>query len=462
MMAWYNDKKFVSLQRKTIISMQMKKMLKTIILVSAMMVSVQVNADDLGDIIERDFSGRADSLNEVLVQRFLNTRKGTFWAIPKNQANCVEATKYIYWQQAHAMDVLVYAYERIKDSDPEKAGRYKHYMELWYENHANNWYVAENDPTGFYNEFTDDMCWICLTLLHIAQALDDEQYALTAKTVFDDYVVPRGWRDDNGFWALPWKSNNMDRNACTNAPACAVASKLYLRFGDEFYKQTAIDIYDYMHNVMVTELNNVGSVEDPPLSYTQGTFGEACRLLYHLTGNKDYLNTGMKVIFYLCTSSRCVDHGLLRHEGTSMDQSIFKAVAIPYIVNMTLEEDVTASYRRQFVRFLQKNANALWDNLLKDRYPLMYCNYYWGEPIDTSDVPSMGAMVSGASLMENMARLALALRNPDAPTGVMIARQTNQESNIREYDLNGRLLSTDKGGKPKGIRIRQGKKYNVR
>ena len=439
----------------------MKNMLKTAVVVSAMMMALPAMGEELADIIERDFAGRADSLNEVLVQRFMNLSRGTFWAVPKNRAECVEATKFIYWQQAHAMDVLVYAYERIKDSAPEKAAKYKSYMELWYENHANNWYVADYDPTGFFNEYTDDMCWICLTLLHIADALDDEQYAMTAKTVFDDYVVPRGWTDDAGFWGLPWKLDFMERNACTNAPACAVASKLYIRFGDETYKQTAIDIYDYMHNEMVTKLNNDGRVEDPPLSYTQGTFAEACRLLYHLTGDKNYLNTGVKVIFYLCSSSSCVYRGLLRHEGTTMDQSIFKAVAIPYIVNIALEEEASDTYRRQFVRFLQKNANALWDNLLKDRYPLMYCNYYWGEPIDPSEVPSMGAMVSGASLMENMERLALALKGPVA-TGISSAKPSLNSQEGREYDLQGRRLTSRQSETMKGIRIRDGKKYIAR
>ena len=440
---------------------EMKKMLKTMVVLFAMLMALPTMADDLANIIERDFSSRADSLNEVLVQRFMNLSKGTFWAVPKNRAECVEATKFIYWQQAHAMDVLVYAYERIKDSDPEKAAKYKNYMELWYANHANNWYVADYDPTGFFNEFTDDMCWICLTLLHIADALDDEQYALTAKTVFDDYVVPRGWTDDAGFWGLPWKLDFMDRNACTNAPACVVASKLYLRFGDETYKQTAIDIYDYMHNVMVTELNNDGRVEDPPLTYTQGTFAEACRLLYHLTGESQYLNTAVKVTFYLCSSSRCVDHGLLRHEGTTMDQSIFKAVAIPYIVNIVLEEDASEAYRKQFVRFLQKNANALWDNLLKDRYPLMYCNYYWGEPIDTNEVPSLGAMVSGASLMENMARLALALKSAEA-TDLRTPALSNTRTLAPIYDLQGRRLTSRQSESMRGIWIGNGKKYIAR
>ena len=76
---------------------EMKKMLKTMVVLFAMLMALPTMADDLANIIERDFSSRADSLNEVLVQRFMNLSKGTFWAVPKNRAECVEATKFIYW-----------------------------------------------------------------------------------------------------------------------------------------------------------------------------------------------------------------------------------------------------------------------------------------------------------------------------------------------------------------------------
>lgn len=366
----------------------------------------QAKADTVfANIIERDYAPRADSLTNALVRRFLNPAKGTFWAVPANQSNREDATTYIYWQQAHAMDVVVYAYLRLKDSNPDRAATYKHYMEQWYKNHANNWYHDSSDPTGFLNEYTDDMCWICLTLFHISEALGDDQYAETARTVFDNYIEPRGWADADGFWGLPWKSNDRGRNACTNAPGCLVACKLYEKYGDEHYLETAVNIYTYQTNVMKTELNNDGRVEDPPLTYTQGTFSEACRHLFHITGNTNYLNMAVKVTQYVCTSSRCTDHGLLRHEGTSMDQSIFKAVCVPYIANMAMDEDVSTAYRRTFIRFIQNNAKALWENLDLSKYPATYCNYYWGEPVDPDAVPSMGAMVSGCSLMESMARI---------------------------------------------------------
>ena len=433
------------------------------VLLGCWAITAEVKADSaLSSYIEMDYSGKADTLTNVLTRQFLNASKGTFWAVPRDRSDRESQTTYIYWQQAHAMNVLVYSYERIKDSNPSTASNYQRYMEQWYRNHANNWYHDNNDPTGFVNEYTDDMCWICLTLLHMSEALGDDKYAETVKTLFDDYIEPRGWADGSGFWGLPWKSNDMGRNACTNAPGCLVACKLYEKYGDEKYLKRAKDIYDYQENEMKTNLNNDGKVEDPPLTYTQGTFGEACRHLYHITGDAKYMTMAQKVIYYVCTSNRCVDRGILRHEGTTMDQSIFKAVAIPYIVNMTLDEDVSLSYRRQFVRFLQNNAKKLWANMDLSKYPACYCNYYWGEPFDYSTVASMGAMTSGASLMENVARMALVLKPELAGIGqIEMAKREGPIYNINGVVV-GNTADTPLNSLPKGIYVVDGKKTVVR
>lgn len=417
-------------------------------------------ADGLAGMIDMDYSGKADTLTTSFIRQFLNQSKGTFWAVPSNQNNRESETTYIYWQQAHAMDALIYSYQRIKDTKPQTAATYKRYMNAWYINHANNWYHDNNDPTGFLNEYTDDMCWISLTLMHMSEALEDDKYANTARKLFDDYIEPRGWEDDDHFWGLPWKSNDMGRNACTNAPGSLLASKLYLKYGEEKYKERAIDMYNYLANEMKTKMNNDGRVEDPPLTYTQGTFAEACRVLYHITNENAYIQMANKVANYVCTSTRCTSQGLLRHEGTSMDQSIFKAVAIPYLVNLALDPSAGLSYRRTFIRFLQKNAKALWEHLDLTTYPAIYCPYYWGETINTSEVPSMGAMTSGVSLMENVARMAIQLTKEAEEAGI---HQTSFDRKKSEqiYSLDGRLINQQSPLR-KGLYIKGNKKVMVK
>lgn len=343
-----------------------------------------------------DWSGKADSCTYVLINQFMNKEKGTFWATPFDVNN---NSNNIYWQQAHAIDVLIYSYERIKDSNPDKAAEYENYFELWYENKANNY--ESGGSTGFSNTFTDDMCWICLSLIHMYEATMDDKYINTAKEIYDGEIKLREITDDKGT-GLKWKSNDDKRNACTNSPGCLVAIKLYREFKEQKYLDDAITLYEYVANNLLSE---DGRVEEPPLSYTQGTFGEACRQLFHMTGERKYMRKADLVINYSITSDRCLTNGILRDEGKSMDQSIFKAVLIPYAVNLALDNDAFYTTKERLVLFLEKQAETLWENLDKSAFPKMYCNYYWGDVFPSGDVASMGAQVSGASLMENVVRL---------------------------------------------------------
>ena len=345
-----------------------------------------------------DWTAVADSCTFVLVEQFMNKEKGTFWKSPKN----VSGGSYnIYWQQAHAMDVIVYAYERIKNKNPELADTYENYFRLWLKNKANNYNHDKNDETGFLNSFTDDMCWICLTLIHMSEATGDDIYINMAKTVYDTHIITRARTDAKGT-GLPWKSNDESRNACTNSPGCLIAAKLYKKYGTENYLNDAKMLYDY---IVKNLLKGDGRVEEPPLTYTQGTFGEACRQLYHITQERQYMRKAEEVINYTMTSDRCLQNWILRDEGTSMDGSIFKAVFIPYAVNLALDEKASDYVKKRIILFLQDNATVLWNNLDRSLYPEMYCNYYWGKVFPSGDIASTRAQTSGASLMEGVARM---------------------------------------------------------
>ena len=52
----------------------------------------------------------------------------------------------------------------------------------------------------------------------------------------------------------------------------------------------------------------------------------------------------------------------------------------------------------------------MWKNLDLSRYPIVFCNYDWTKPYTGADKDaSMGAACSGASLMENSARMCRAI-----------------------------------------------------
>ena len=363
-------------------------------------------------IVSDTYETKADSMTNAFIESFMIKNKGIF--NDRYQTYAFNA----YWTQAHAIDVIIYGYERHKGIDTQLANKYKNYMTLWYNNKANN-YAGASTSDGSYrmfeNPFTDDMCWITLALFHMYEATGTTKYLTAAKNVFDQYIIKRAKEDEatGGLW-LPWNTDEgSGPNACTQSPATLIAAKLYQKYGTAKYLEYAKKLYTYTAKKIVF---SDGRVEDPPLTYTQGTFGEACRILYHVTDEaaaikNKYKSLAYTYLNYAFTSGRCTNgQNILRHEGTDGNQSIFKAVLIPYAVNYVLDEDMTTANRTNLCKLILKNTSTMWKNLDLSRYPLVFCNYDWTKPYTGEDSDaSMGAMCSGSSLMENSARMCRAI-----------------------------------------------------
>ena len=366
-------------------------------------------------IFEENYIEKADSMVNAFIESFMIKDKGIF--NEKYQQYSVNA----YWTQAPAIDVVIYNYQRHKGINTSLANKYLNYIKLWYKNKANNYAGAAASSTTtpnvtsdykmFENPYTDDMCWITLTLLHIGEATGLNTYSTVARQVFDNYIIKRAKEDEEtgGLW-LPWNTDQgSGPNACTQSPATLIAAKLYQKYGTAKYLEYAKKLYAYTSKKIV---KSDGRVEEPPLTYTQGTFGEACRVLYHVTDESTAVKNKYKTLAYTYlnyafTSGRCTNgDNILRHEGTSGEQSIFKAVLIPYAVNYVLDEEMTTTNRVNLCKLILKNTAMMWKNLDLSRYPIVFCNYDWTKPWTGADSEaSMGAMCSGVSLLENTARM---------------------------------------------------------
>lgn len=431
----------------------MKRSKAIFLLLAAFMGALSALADtDLTPYITGEYEGKADSLEYCLVENFLNKNKGTFWSTPNDIA---ASSKYIYWQQAHAIDVITYAYERYVDEGRiDEASTYKTYMTRWFSNYANNY-----AGSTFTNPYTDDMAWIGLSIFHLGKALGNDRYLKQARTIYA-IIASRKKTDDIGTY-LPWNTDAGSKaNACTLSPACLLATMLYEHFGTESYLDDAETYYKYLIGSGITKSD--GRVEEPPLTYTQGTLAEAMRRLYHITGKTDYKTKAALYLTYAFTNSRCTSKGLLRHEGTSMDQSIFKAVLIPYAVNFVLDDEMNDTRRRNIMKYLQANADALWSHLDLSRYPKTYCPYYWGESFNYNETASMGAMVSGASLLENVCRMNRMIIKTASDIRPATYDTDAEEAEIQSDNDTYNFAGLHIGEYGKGIIIKQGKKYLVR
>ena len=448
----------------------MKKLLTILALLTITSAGLAQGESTLYRTIKENYETKADSMTRAFIESFMIKEKGVF--NDKYQTYAFNA----YWTQAHAIDVVVYSYERHKQDDNKTlANEFLKYIRFWYKNKANNYAgtaasssTTPNTSTGykmFENPFTDDMCWITLTLLHIGEATGTAAYSTIARQIFDNYIIKRANEDEEtgGLW-LPWNTDaGSGPNACTQSPATLIAAKLYQKYGTEKYLDYAKKLYTYTNKKIVKADYRV---EEPPLTYTQGTFAEACRILYHVTDESattkgKYKNFAYQYLNYAFTSTRCTSgSNILRDEGSSGDQSIFKAVLIPYAVNFVLDTEMTTQYRKNIADYIQKNAAEMYSHLNWDRYPIVFCNFNWKTPWTGEDKDaSMGAMCSGASLLENTARMQKAIieNYQDYQDGIETIPTAEEPKNIYAvYTLDGRMVRAPwqgAEGLPKGMYV---------
>lgn len=360
---------------------------------------------DTGIESRYDWDAAADSAVNVLVDRFMDKNTGTFWTISDNVDP--ELSTYNYWPQAHAMDVIVDAYLRIKDSDPERAGQYGKYMASWHKNRANNY----NGP-DYYNAYTDDMEWIVLTLLRMYEATGVQEYFDFARDTDDKWIITR-WTDDENGGGIRWSLDaGNSKNACSNGPAAICAMRLYGFTSEQKYMDDAVKIYGWLsENLynpstgMVADNMAGGKVNGGALSYNQGTFMGAAHLLYKATKDSRYLAEAMKAARHQM-DSRSTD-GIMNAEAdkANSDNALFKGIFIRYATLMVNDTVFDFRFREELKRYISQNAITCWsDGIDKSEGSDMFFNYDWRSPY-TGENGYLNPQVSATTLIEAMTRL---------------------------------------------------------
>lgn len=260
-----------------------------------------------------------------------------------------------YWPNAHAMDVLVDAYERTQDS------KYVAYFDKWFSG------IKVKNGGSYYNEFYDDMEWNGLTFLRLYEVTNDEKYLTAAKEVWAD--IATGWNEEYAEGGIAWRKSQLySKNACSNGPASIMAARLYNITKEESYKEWALKIYEWEKNSLFERgtgaiYDNIdgrtNTINNVSLTYNQGTFVGAAVELYNITGDEAYLNDAQKASNF--TVSKLIDtsNNILRNEGDG-DNALFKGIFIRYFYKLIEEEDLNEAYRTKFISFLKNNATTVW------------------------------------------------------------------------------------------------------
>lgn len=368
-----------------------------------------------------------------------------------------------YWQQAHAMDAVVDAYNRTPATAEfaEKKALWLSIYDKWFQGvPKKQWMGGENwaaskwttaypgiktgNAGGWRNEYIDDMAWMVLTQIRMYESLAKDQPVLAAKylakarEIYDDYIW--GWAWDPVNKGLLWRMNvnasgvpqTLSKNACINGPAMVIAAKLAHHSTSsadkEKYTAQAKDIYDWMMQRLWKDTGAIadkwtGSAQEGgALVYNQGTFIGGCHWLYKLTGERKYLESAIKATDFTMNSlqldasngakllhSHCI--GNIDNGNNSVFRGVFLRYFVP-MVNETAVDDIAFGKRTGWLYNLNTWANYVWrDGKSIDKGNattpgMMLFSYDWRVPHPSANISTpgvhLGNQVSGAMLVESM------------------------------------------------------------
>lgn len=336
----------------------------------------------------------ADKSSQAFLDNFWNEDKNFFNYYPYKADTPAE--DWHYWPQAHAMDVIIDAFNRTGDT------KYSEYFSKWHTG------VKQKSGGSYFNNFYDDMEWICLTMIRLYESTHEDKYMETVQLIWDE--IKTGWNDryDGGFL---WNKDQSSKNACSNGPAGIIAARLYqinekpedLEWAKKIYSWQRSKLFNEDTGAVYDNINNTGDgdkIADFSLTYNQGTHLGMAHELYKITGETSYLTDACKAADFCISKLIDEQNNILKSEGTG-DGGLFKGIFIRYFVKLLLDKDLNANDRERYVNFFNHNAEVLWTKGV-NRDELIY-HHNWARIVlapDNKSITDMPCQVSGCTLIE--------------------------------------------------------------
>lgn len=267
-----------------------------------------------------------------------------------------------WWGDAEMFEVVLDALETTGDK------QYATMFEMLYTNFLSrktgNWITGRG-----YNEFNDDIAWMCIACVRAYLLTGVTKYLATAKTNFDG-MYSRAAKYDNG--TLVWKQGNGGTNSCINGPAAVCACYLGIALGKEEYFQKAARIYagerSLLYNINAQGVFN-GQVYDSgdPVkgtvgntwssTYNQGTSLGAAVMLYEHFGTEQY-RTDADAIMNWTAKNLANSHGIIKVcQTVNGDLTGFKGILMRYV-----RRYAASMGQPKWYEWLARNGYHAWNN----------------------------------------------------------------------------------------------------
>lgn len=223
-----------------------------------------------------------------------------------------------------------------------------------------NTFIKEGGPDWNWNGFNDDLAWAGLAFIRGYQITGNQEFYRMAKNGFD-LVYRRGWSGElgGGIW---WNSEGIAKEALSNNPNAILACYLYQASGNAWYRDRALDIYNWVRNhlfdastgALYQGIKQNGELIDYVYNYNIGTFVEAANCLRKSTGQSaPYYDDALRAIEYV------------RIHQTS-PEGIILPIGFGEFARGLSEFMRDYNLQKRYLGWLEKNSRAVWNSRRPD------------------------------------------------------------------------------------------------
>ena len=268
-----------------------------------------------------------------------------------------------WWGDAEMFEIVLDALETT--GDQQYATMFENLYTNFISRNKSTWY--QKGVSG-YNEYNDDIAWMCIACVRAYLLTGTTKYRTTAKTNFDG-MFKRA--DCYGNDLLQWKHNSgQGTNSCINGPAAVCACYLAIATADTSYYQKARKTY-MAERGKLFEMSNgkpTGKIWDSydqgtgnynywASTYNQGTNLGAAIMLYNHYGEKMFKDDADAIIKWSeanMANSKGIIHVCQTVRG---DLTGFKGIMLRYLRMYAETFNAPSHYA-----WIAKNAYHAWNN----------------------------------------------------------------------------------------------------
>lgn len=312
-----------------------------------------------------NWARRADLLQRGL-DRYYAPRLRLPWTAPLRNWHPVafgDFKSLNYWWQAHAIEARLDAFER--DGAQRRLAQAE----------RNFRYVVWRNGRSLFNDYFDDMGWMGIAALRLADLTGYARYRQAAAALWH-HIREHGWNDAAGGGIAWCKQQPHYKNTPANGPFVILGARLYQRTGEAQYLDWSARAFDWLDATLRRpdgfvedgiNRKNDGKTDDWKFSYNQGLYIGACTELA-AAGRTEL--TARAFATERAAGAELVVDGVPDDRGDGGDVPLFKGVWYRYAAQLASPAGPASDDAERVRAHLIAGCDTLWAGALGGDAPL--------------------------------------------------------------------------------------------